>query len=131
MREEEASSRRFGAFVEAMQGQFGRARRIEGELVAGDETRTWFEWEGEGTRVRAVDQSHGYGFFAVIYEDRATVAQLATLRTAQPRIAPQRTHALVDAVTRPAEGATDPDSNPDIVDRITGKIRSTPPTPAR
>ena len=83
----------------------------------------------ETSRLRAIDQTHFYGFFCLVFESKDTLGNLATLRR---NVAPPRntTHALVEAVTNGQGETANPDSNGDIVDRITGHIRNRQDAPA-
>jgi hypothetical protein len=113
----------FAQFSEALQARYGAARQANGELAPGAGSRQWLEWQDAATRLRAIDQTGFYGFFCLVFEEKATVANLATLRRNAP---PPRNqgHALVDAVTSGEGESANPDSNPDIADRITGNIRN-------
>lgn len=119
----------FAQFSEAIQGRFGHAREVTGELVQGRGQRHWLEWQDETSRLRAIDQTHFYGFFCLVFESKETVNNLATLRRNVPP--PRDTgHALVDAVTSGQGETANPDQNGDIVDRITGHIRNRQDAPA-
>ncbi len=112
----------FEQFTAALQRRFGPGRTRTGHLSAGTEERTWMEWQDETTRVRAVDNTTFYGFYGLIFEDKATLARLGELRQNKRRSGP-REHALVEAVTADGE-ETSGDSHSDIIDRITGNIRN-------
>jgi hypothetical protein len=111
----------FDQFAQAMQARFGEARERNGALIEGGEERHWLEWQDQTTRLRAVDLTRFYGFYCLVFEEKATVARLAELRTT-PRQTGTKQHALVEAVLS-GEGGTTDDSNADIADRLTGKIR--------
>jgi len=119
----------FAGFSGAVQRRFGPAKDVSAELAPGSGTRHWLEWQDDKTRLRAVDQSDFYGFYCLVFEEKATVGNLAKLRTNTKTVATKQ-HALVDAVTAPP--ARDADSSPDVVDRITGKSRGSaqPAAPA-
>jgi hypothetical protein len=110
----------FNGFAEAVQRRFGPAKEASGELAPGSGTRHWLEWQDDTTRLRAVDQSDFYGFYCLVFEERATVNNLAKLRTHTREVASKQ-NSVIDAVTTPVE--RDPDAQPDVVDRITGKNR--------
>ncbi len=119
----------FAQFSQALQTRYGAARQASGELVAGSGSRQWLEWQDVATRLRAVDQTRFYGFFCLVFEEKATLGNLATLRrNAQP--ARDGRHALVDAVTSGEGESAASNSNADIVDRITGNIRNRQDAPA-
>jgi hypothetical protein len=119
----------FGEFAQAVQGRFGKSTEAQGELVPGGGKRHWLEWQDKSTRLRAVDQTKFYGFYCLVFEEKETVDKLASLRRNAPQRRPE-THALVESVTSGVE-ASQPDHSPDIVDRITGKMRNRPePAPA-
>src|SRR5690606_8872298 len=86
----------------------------------------WLEWQDRHTRLRAVDQTRFYGFYCLVFEDRATLARLDQLRTNTVQVT-QQGHALVESVTLPEGGEEESrDAHADIVDRITGNIRRRP-----
>lgn len=119
----------FAQFSQALQARYGASRQGSGELSAGSGTRQWLEWQDATTRLRAIDQTHFYGFFCLVFEEKETLGNLATLRRNAP---PARDghHALVDSVTSGEGETANPDANPDIVDRITGNIRNRQDAPA-
>lgn len=110
----------FAAFAGALQRKFGKAKEVTAPLRPGDKDVHWLEWQDKTTRLRAVDQTAFYGFYCLVFEDRATLKNLARLRTNQPSRG-KKSHGLVDAVTSREETQ---DSSSNIVDRITGKIRN-------
>jgi hypothetical protein len=112
----------FATFAGAVQKRFGPAKDANGELVPGSGTRHWLEWQDDQTRLRAVDQTDFYGFYCLVFEQKATVANLASLRK-NTREVGNKQHAMIEAVT--ADGPnSNPDSSSDIADRITGKRRA-------
>lgn len=119
----------FEQFAGALQGRFGQARDATGELVPGRGQRHWLEWQDASSRLRAIDLNRFYGFYCLVFEEKATVDNLATLRANQSGNG-QRQRTLVDAVTSGNDEPANPDSNPDIVDRITGTIRNRQDAPA-
>lgn len=110
----------FNGFADAVQRRFGPAKEASGELAPGAGSRHWLEWQDDTTRLRAVDQSDFYGFYCLVFEERATVNQLAKLRSNTKQVA-SKSNSVIDAVTSPVD--RDPDAQPDVVDRITGKQR--------
>jgi hypothetical protein len=103
-------------FATQLETIFGTGRRV----MDGPRLRT-VEWRDETTRLHIVDATTFYNAFCLIYEDAATLAQLPTLRR---NVAPRPTRTTVAATSAvPETGNTTGDSNADIVDRITGKIR--------
>ncbi len=117
----------FDQFAQAVQGRFGPAADRTGTLVDGGPTQHWLEWQDPTTRLRAVDQTRFYGFYCLVFEDRATLSRLDQLRNHTIPSQTEQGHALVDSVTLP-EGSEEnvADGNADIVDRITGHIRRRP-----
>ncbi|HEY8432175.1 MAG TPA: hypothetical protein VIL20_27550, partial [Sandaracinaceae bacterium] len=71
----------FDQFAQAVQARFGRAAERTGRLVEGGPEQHWLEWQDRHTRLRAVDQTRFYGFYCLVFEDRATLARLSELRT--------------------------------------------------
>lgn len=112
----------FQDFVDAMQRKFGEAKMMEGELVPGKEKRKWLEWEDKRTRLRAIDQTAFYGFYCLVFEEKKTLKKLASLRKS-PSKKSSTSHALVDSVTSEKDVSANPDMSPNVVDRITGKVR--------
>lgn len=117
----------FAGFAGAVQRRFGPAKEVSGELTPGSGSRHWLEWQDDKTRLRAVDQSDFYGFYCLVFEEKATVGNLAKLRTHTREVASKQ-NTLVDAVTAPP--SRDADNSPDVVDRITGKSRASAPPPS-
>jgi hypothetical protein len=116
----------FEQFAEAIQARFGRGIERSGVLVEGRAPVRWIEWQDASTRLRAVDQTRFYGFFCLVFEDKATVEQLPQLRTRTVRRATED-HALVASVVRDADaqpgGQEGDDPHADIADRLTGQLR--------
>ncbi len=111
----------FDQFADAIQSRYGKSQKREGEATHGGGKQNWLEWQDKGTRLRAVDNKQFYGFYSLVFEDKNTLRKLPELRTAKAE-EKRSGNSLVDSVTGP-EASTGDDSNPDIVDRITGKIR--------
>jgi hypothetical protein len=112
--------KKFDQFAEALQSRYGKSQAREGELSPGQPKTRWIEWQDASSRLRAVDNNQFYGFYCLVFEDKKTLAHLAELRKNKPENQ-QKGHALVDSVTTGEAGPND--GNPDIIDRITGKIR--------
>lgn len=108
----------FDQFAQTVQGRFGEGQRREGVLVPGRPATSWLEWQDDTSRLRAIDQTRFYGFYCLVFEERATLGNLARLRTNRPtkRTGPS----VIDMVTQDDAAST---SDQDIADRITGKIR--------
>jgi hypothetical protein len=104
----------FGVFAATLEKRFGDGK--EGE--AGK--RKWLQWQDKATQLRAVDETDFYGFYCLVFEEKATVDQLAKLRTNSGE-SDDKKHAFVEAVT---SGRTEnPDDSSNIADRISGRIR--------
>lgn len=112
----------FQEFADAMQRKFGKAKVSQGELVPGGEKRKWLEWEDKQTRLRAVDQTGFYGFYCLVFEEKKTLKNLASLRRNTSKRKSQ-SHALVDSVTSTEGVSATADVSSNVVDRITGKVR--------
>jgi uncharacterized membrane protein YgcG len=124
----------FDQFSEAIQGRFGRGVQRSGALVEGRPPAQWVEWQDASTRLRAIDQTRFYGFFCLVFEDKATVQQLPQLRTHTVDRG-SGGHALVDSVTReedaqPGGSEATTDRHADIADRISGQVRRRQDAPA-
>ena len=105
----------FGVFSATLQKKFGPGKPAE----AGK--RKWLEWQDKTTQLRAVDETDFYGFYCLVFEEKATVDQLAKLRTNTSDADKGKKHAFVEAVT--AQRSEDPDDSANIADRISGRIR--------
>jgi len=114
--------RDFNQFASVVKKKFGEAKDEKGPLVEGGDPRHWLQWQDKKTRLRAVDLTDFYGFYCLIFEEKKTLDNLASIRT-NKRQRRAKTHALVDSVTSVNQTSTSPDVAPNIVDRITGKIR--------
>jgi hypothetical protein len=118
----------FAQFSEAIQGRFGRGVSRSGALVEGRQPTQWVEWQDSTTRLRAIDQTRFYGFFCLVFEDKATLRQLPQLRT-NTQQAGSGGHAMVDSVLRDGDaqpgGTSDhsEDAHADIADRLSGQVR--------
>jgi hypothetical protein len=105
----------FGVFSATLQKKFGDGKPGE----AGK--RKWLQWQDKTTQLRAVDETDFYGFYCLVFEEKATVDQLAKLRTNSSDEGSGKKHAFVEAVT--AERTENPDDSANIADRISGRIR--------
>jgi hypothetical protein len=109
----------FDQFASALEGRYGSARHQSGVLYEGQPSTQWLEWQDHDTRARAVDNNRFYGFYCLVFEEKATVAHLAELRPNRPPSREQH-HALVEAVV--LDPNADPevhDAHEDVVDQIT------------
>ncbi len=124
------AGRTFEEFAATLQApeRFGTARENSGELVTGAGERRWLEWQDANTRLRAIDQTRFYGFYCLVFEEKQTVASLASLRrnVGQNR---NQGHAIVDQVTATPTEEPGPDRNTNVIDRLTGKNRNPDPPP--
>jgi hypothetical protein len=111
--------KKFDAFADALQGRFGKAAQREGDLN-GQGKQKWLEWQDGQSRARAIDNNQFYGFYSLVFEEKSTAAKMAEVRKRD--VGPAKNNSFVDAVTTD-DSAADKDGNPDIIDRITGKIR--------
>lgn len=106
----------FDQFADQLDALFGTGRRrMNGRRLES------VDWRDDTTHLRVHDQRTFYDLFLFVYEDSATLGNLATLRRNVPtknvRAAAQGDRA------QPEVGNVSADPNADIVDRITGKIR--------
>lgn len=108
----------FDQFADAIQGRYGKAQHRTEKTSAGRHDS--LEWQDQATRLRAVDNKTFYGFYCLVFEDKDTLRQLAHLRTVKSDDAQAQNRFVESATSDP--GRAD-DNNPDIVDRITGKVR--------
>jgi hypothetical protein len=98
--------RDFKRFSKTITKKYGTGRVKSGEMYAGTgEERQWLEYLDRNTRLRAVDKTNPHGEYALVFEEMATVRDLASLRVNQG--GPNRTRV---ASRRPApEPAEDED----------------------
>jgi gas vesicle protein len=113
----------FEQFSQAVQGRYGK-----GQLREGAGKQRWLEWQDATTNLRAVDNNQFYGFYCLVFEDKSTVGRLDQLRTT--KVAEKKTtNPFVEDVTSGDDSGAD--VNPDIIDRITGKIRNRQDAPGQ
>jgi hypothetical protein len=105
----------FGVFSATLEKRFGPGKEAE----AGK--RKWLQWQDKATQLRAVDETDFYGFYCLVFEEKATVGQLAKLRSNSSDDGGGKKHAFVEAVT--AGRSENPDDSANIADRISGRIR--------
>jgi hypothetical protein len=110
----------FGVFASGVQRRFGPAKDVQGELQSGEGQRHWLEWQDKQSRLRAIDLTDFYGFYSLVFEEKATVDNLARLRTNKEEVSDKK-HAMVESVT--GERSKNPDDSSNVVDRITGRLR--------
>jgi hypothetical protein len=111
------SGANFEQFSQVLQERYGRGRVRNGDLYEDGAEMQWVEWQDRQTRARAIDNTHFFGMYCLVFESRETLGRLAELRTHAPtkRNAP---HPLVEAVTAEGEQeVADPHAN--VADRIT------------
>jgi hypothetical protein len=73
----------FKKFSASVESKFGKGRVKKGELTPGQGNTQWLEFLDRNSRMRAAD--HGKrGGFALIYEEMATVRELASSRPQKP-----------------------------------------------
>ena len=112
----------FAAFAGAVQHKFGPGKEAQGEIRPGEAARHWVEWQDKQTRLKAVDQTDFYGFYCLVFEEKATTDNLARLRTHTNTQGGDKRHAMVESVTS-GDSANNPDESPNIVNRLTGHTR--------
>ncbi|MET0283506.1 MAG: hypothetical protein ABW352_03530 [Polyangiales bacterium] len=119
----------FEQFGQAIETRYGKGAKREGDAVHGGGKQSWLEWQDSDTRLRAVDESTFYGFYCLVFEEKATLNKLAQLRTAKSKES-KGGNSLVDSVTSDEAHQNVSDSNSDAIDRITGKVRNRQDAPA-
>jgi hypothetical protein len=73
----------FKKFSQAVEGKFGKGRAKKGEIATGQGETQFVEYLDRNSRMRAVDNSK-HGVFAMVYEEMATVRELASTRPSKP-----------------------------------------------
>lgn len=79
----------FSKFSDAISGKFGKGYKKEAELNGSAKKYTFLEYLDRNSRLRAVDRTSDANGFALVFEEMATVRQIASLRP-QPKKAPAR-----------------------------------------
>jgi hypothetical protein len=74
----------FKKFSQAVEGKFGKGRVKKGEITPGHGNTQWLEYLDRNSRLRAADNDSKRNGYALIYEEMATVRQLASTRPAKP-----------------------------------------------
>ena len=69
----------FKKFSSAIEGKFGKGRAKKGEIAKGQGETQYLEYLDRNSRLRAADNAK-HGAFSLIYEEMATVRELASLR---------------------------------------------------
>lgn len=113
----------FDGFAKALEQKFGPAVERQGPLHEGAQPTRWLEWQDRDTRLRAVDNTTFYGFYCLVFEDKAMLSKIDKLRV-HKRPARNNDNPLVDQVT--TDDSANPDTHPNIVDQITGKNHPEP-----
>jgi hypothetical protein len=92
----EFGGRDFKRFQKLVTKKYGQGRVKDGEMYAGTgEERKWIEYLDRNTRLRAVDKVNPHGEYGLVFEEMATVRDLATLRIEsggpnRPKVAAKR-----------------------------------------
>jgi len=79
----------FSKFSGAIQGKFGKGYKKESELNGSSTKYTFLEFLDRQSRLRAVDRTGDSNQYALVFEEMATVRQIASLRP-QTKKAPAR-----------------------------------------
>jgi hypothetical protein len=74
----------FKKFSASVEGKFGKGRVKKGELTPGQGNTQWLEYLDRNSRMRAADQTGKRSTFALVYEEMATVRELASSRPTKP-----------------------------------------------
>ena len=107
----------FNDFRQRIEARYGPARVVEQVNEETGQRRVGgIQWHDDTTYMRAVDNTQFYGVFCLVFEEKATVDNLAGLRR-NPSKRPERRNPMIDAVT--SGGVNNP--NTDVIDRITGR----------
>jgi hypothetical protein len=105
----------FEQFATAIQGRYGK-----GQIKQGESKQRFIAWQDQSSSLRAVDNNQFYGFYCLVFESKDTLARLSDLRPNKGNDG-NKANALVESAT--SDAAEESDNNPDIIDRITGKMR--------
>ncbi|MDP3279210.1 MAG: hypothetical protein Q8Q09_28725 [Deltaproteobacteria bacterium] len=112
----------FDTFVQSLDGLFGgqglrRMRQDQPDRVEA------VLWQDATTQLRVIDHSTFYGAYCLVYEDKAVLSRLAQLRTNAPAKVANATPTTLAGES--VVGNVTADTNEDVVDRITGRLRRT------
>jgi hypothetical protein len=81
----------FGKFSSAIEKKFGKGYKKEAETNPGSGKKyTFLEFLDRQSRLRAVDRTGDVGSYALVFEEMATVKQLASIRPNMPKAKPAR-----------------------------------------
>ncbi|MEY4581220.1 MAG: hypothetical protein RL701_5923 [Pseudomonadota bacterium] len=70
----------FKKFSHSVEEKYGKGRAKKGELTPGQGSTQWIEYLDRASRMRAADNSGKRSGFAMIYEEMASVREMASLR---------------------------------------------------
>jgi hypothetical protein len=74
----------FKKFSKYIEDKFGKGREKKGEVTPGQGDTHWLEYLDRNSRMRAADDNGKRGGYAMIFEEMATVRQLASTRPQKP-----------------------------------------------
>jgi len=74
----------FKKFSKYIEDKFGKGREKSGEVTPGQGDTKWLEYLDRNSRMRAADDNGKRGGYAMIFEEMATVRQLASTRPSKP-----------------------------------------------
>ena len=74
----------FKKFSKSVEDKFGKGRNKKGEVTPGQGNTQWLEYLDRNSRLRATDASDKRGGYAMIFEEMATVRELASTRPQKP-----------------------------------------------
>jgi hypothetical protein len=74
----------FKKFSQTVESKFGKGRAKKGELTPGQGNTQWLEFMDRNSRMRAADSSGKRSTYAMIFEEMATVRELASTRPKAP-----------------------------------------------
>ncbi len=106
----------FEDFSAALQGRYGRGRVRSGDIEGRGFETQWVEWQDDATRARAIDNTRFYGFYSLVFDEKATIARLDELRTPAEDRGPSHASRVIDAVTSEPGSVRDP--HDDVADRL-------------
>ncbi|MDD9943988.1 MAG: hypothetical protein OXU20_23295 [Myxococcales bacterium] len=109
----------FKKFQKLVGKKFGRGRVKSGKRNDERGKQRWVEYMDRNSRMRAVDDTDFYGKYALVFEDKGTVRDLATLRANTIK----RKKKVNRAVAGLSRDFKESDSEGGVVDKITGKDR--------
>ena len=93
----------FKKFSKSVEDKFGKGRAKKGEVTPGQGNTQWLEYLDRNSRMRAADSTSKRDGYSMIYEEMATVRELASTRPKTPTRLAGQSDADEDDVKKPVK----------------------------